>query len=100
MIGTVPITDEIGREVAGGRREARDAFDIYMLSQKISPLHKFIKKFSRAQQRALVHWYRTFSRYDLKMGILDLDIYDKKFDIKNLLHHLDGEIMNIVEAEL
>jgi len=84
--------DAIGREMVQGRMEARDAFDVYMLSNKIEPLNIFLKKAPSYVQRGIVHWYRTFSRQDIKLGLLDLDIYKKKFDAKNMIIYLEDQI--------
>jgi len=92
ITGTVLKLDEIGREVIQGRNEGRDAFDIYMLSKKIMLLHLYLKKIPSPQQRGMIHWYRTFSRQDLKLSLLDLDIYDKNFDAKDMIVYLEGEI--------
>ncbi len=92
--------DETGRQVMEGRREARDVFDIYMLSKKIVPLHLFLKKVPGQAQRGMVHWYRTFSRQELKLALLDLDIYDKKFDSKEMLIYLEGEMRMFIREML
>ena len=92
ITGTQLEEDDIGRQVMQGRRQARDVFDIYMLSKKIRPLHIFLKGLSSQIQRGMVHWYRTFSRQDLKLSLLDLDIYDKKFNTKEMIIYLEDEI--------
>jgi hypothetical protein len=93
--------NEIRREIVeGGRREARDVYDIYMLSRKAYPLHKFIKKQPRYIQRGLIHWYQSFSRQDLMLGLLDLDIYDKKFNAKKMIIYLEEEIKKFMKEEL
>jgi len=92
--------DDIGREFTQGRNEARDAFDIYMLSKKIQPLHIFLKSVGSQFQRSMVHWYRTFSRQDLRLALLDLDIYDKKFDSKAMVVHLEDEIKRLIAGVL
>ncbi len=92
ITGTRLEEDMIGREVMQGRREARDIFDIYTLSKKIKPLHIFLKGVPSQQQRGMVHWYRTFSRQDLKFELLDLDIYDKRFNAREMIAYLEGEI--------
>lgn len=96
VAGTVPESDGVGRPVMQGRKEARDVFDIYMLSKKISPLHMFLKKSPARFQRGMVHWYRTFSRQELKLALLDLDIYDKKFDAKKMIFYLENEIRRFI----
>lgn len=88
--------DEMGRELMGGRKEARDIFDIYMLSKEVSPLHIFIKQMPHYLQRGMIHWYRTFSRQDIQLSLLDLDIYDKKFDSKKMIIYLENEIKKFI----
>lgn len=92
IAGIQPEIDDIGRQITQGRREARDVFDIYILSKKIQPLHVFLKKVSGQLQRGMIHWYRTFSRQELKLVLLDLDIYDKKFNSKEMIIYLEDEI--------
>lgn len=98
--GTRPQADDIGREVMQGRREARDVFDIYMLSRKIKALHIFLKGVSPQLQRGMVHWYRTFSRQDIKLALLDLDIYDRKFNSKEMIIYLENEIKQFIARVL
>lgn len=100
ITGTHLEEDDIGRQIMGGRREARDVFDIYMLSKKIRPLHIFLRGQSSQIQRGMIHWYRTFSRQDLKIALLDLDIYDKKFDAREMIIHLEAEIKEFVKEAL
>lgn len=100
ITGTTLGQDDIGREITQGRRQARDVFDIYMLSKKIQPLHKFLKRLPTQFQRGMVHWYQTFSRQDLKMDLLDLDIYDNNFDARNMIVYLENEIKKLIEQVL
>jgi len=100
ITGTGLIHDDIGREITQGRREARDVYDIYMLSRKIKPLHMFLNELPPLFQRGMVHWYRTFSRQDIKLGLLDLDIYDKDFDSRRMIVYLEGEIKKFMELIL
>lgn len=90
----------VGREIISGRKEARDVFDIYMLSKKIRPLHTFLHNVPRQTQRGMVQWYRSFSRQELKLALLDLDIYDKKFDAKEMVIYLEDEIKRFMAEEL
>ena len=96
ITGTRPSQDNIGRQIMRGRAEARDAFDIYVLSRKIQPLYLFLKKAPVYVQRGMVHWYRSFSRHDLKMALLDLDIYDKGFDGKEMITYLEKQIEKFI----
>lgn len=100
ITGTQSGEDEIGRQITQGRRETRDAFDIYTLSKKIQPLHIFLKGVSAQIQRGMAHWYRTFSRHDLKLALLDLDIYDKKFSARDMVIHLEEEIKKFIKEVL
>ena len=90
--GTQVITDEIGRQVSEGRKEARDVFDVYMLSKKIQPLHIFMRGLSPQSQRSVVHWYRTFSRQELKLALMGLDIYGAEFNARELVIYLENEV--------
>jgi predicted nucleotidyltransferase component of viral defense system len=94
--GTQPELDEIGRQFMEGRNEARDVFDVYMLSKKIQPLHTFLKNVPVLLQRGVVHWYRTFSRQDLKLALLDLDIYDPNFDSREMIAYLENEVKQFI----
>lgn len=90
--GVQPVTDEVGRQIIEGRKEARDVFDVYMLSKKIRPLHLFLRETPPQFQRGMIHWYRTFSRQELKLALMDLDIYVAGFDARELIIYLESEI--------
>lgn len=90
--GTQPILDNVGRQVLEGRREARDVFDLYTLSRKVRPLHRFLPEAPVLWQKGLVHWYRTFSRQELKLALLDLELYDKQFNSGEMIRYLENEI--------
>jgi hypothetical protein len=98
--GTRQKSDEISREFTQGRRKARDAFDIYMLSKKVKPLHLFLKGLPGQMQRGMVHWHQSFSRHDLKLGLLDLDIYDEKFDSRKMIIYLEDEMKKFIKEVL
>lgn len=95
--GTQAQIDEVGRQITEGRNEARDAFDVFMLSKKIQPLHLFLRSAPSIFQRGMVHWFRTFSRQELKLSLMDLDIYDKKFDSREMIVHLESEIKQFIK---
>ena len=92
--------DEIGRRISEGRREARDVFDVYTLSDKIEPLRLFLQGVSKQLQRGMIHWYQTFSRQELKLSLLDLDIYDNKFDSKKMIIYLENQIKRFIKEVL
>lgn len=96
LTGTHLIMGETGRELITGRREARDMVDVYYLSKKVEPLHRFIQKLKKQYQRGLVHWYRSYSRHEVKLGVLDLDLYDNEFDALEMIRYLDAEIKKFV----
>jgi predicted nucleotidyltransferase component of viral defense system len=89
-------TDYTGREIMQGRMEARDVFDIYMLSKKIEPLHVFLRNVPDYIQRGIIHWYRSFSRTKLKIDLLDMDIYLKDFDAKEMIVHVEEQIKKFI----
>jgi len=93
--GTQVITDDLGRQVSEGRQEARDVFDVYMLSKKIQPLHIFLRSLSPRLQKGIVHWYRTFSRQELKLALMELDIYDTEFNARELVIYLENEVKQL-----
>jgi hypothetical protein len=92
--------DDIGRLHAGGRNKARDVFDLYMLSKKICELHIFLRQHPHQIKRGIVHWYQTFSRQDILLELLDLDIYDKNFDARKMIIYLEEEIKKFIKGEL
>ncbi len=100
IAGTFSAKNEIGREIPTGRNAEKDVYDLYCLSLNVNPLHNFLKKMPGEQQRGMVTWYRTYSRQDLKINILDLDIYDKKFDSSKMIKYLDDEIKEFVREQI
>jgi len=100
LTGVNLTTDEIGRETMIGRQETRDIIDVYYLSKKIIPLHKFMKTLDRQHQRGLIKWHRAYSRQETKLGALDLEIYDKHFDASKMISYLDEEINKFVSEEI
>ncbi|OGW38927.1 MAG: hypothetical protein A2Y97_02945 [Nitrospirae bacterium RBG_13_39_12] len=94
--GTQPEIDGIGRQIIEGRKEVRDVFDVYMLSKKIQPLHIFLKNVPASLQKGIIHWYRTFSRQDLKLALIDLDIYELNFNSKEMIVYLENEIKQFI----
>ncbi|MBI5701032.1 nucleotidyl transferase AbiEii/AbiGii toxin family protein [Candidatus Saganbacteria bacterium] len=96
LTGTRLLADEIGREAVAGRMEARDVFDIYYLSKNILPLHKFLRKLYKNYQRGMIQWFRSYSRQETKLGVLDLAIYDKHFDAAKMIDYLDKEIRSFM----
>lgn len=98
--GTYLRTDETGRERLTGRNEAKDIVDLFYMSKKVLLLHKFLQKMPNMQQRGIITWYRSFSRQDLALNVLDLDIYDKNFDSSLMINHIESEIKQFIEGIL
>jgi predicted nucleotidyltransferase component of viral defense system len=94
--GTQTEIDAVGRQIIEGRKEPRDVFDVYMLSKKIQPLHIFLKKVPVQLQKGIIHWYRTFSRQDLKLALIDLDIYELNFNSREMIVYLENEIKQFI----
>ena len=92
--------DEVGRELLEDRGEARDVFDLYMLSKKVCPLSRFLPRAPLPWQKGIVHWYRTFSRQQLKLALMDLRIYDRRFDSREMIRTLEREIQRFTQAML
>ena len=96
ITGTKLEKDSTGRQEITGRREARDVVDVYFLSKKIKPLHLFLKKVSKIQQRGMVQWYRTFSRQEFKLEFLNMDIYNRKLTAPQIIVYLENEIKKFI----
>jgi len=92
--------DAIGRIKPTGRNAPRDAVDIYYLSRKIRPLHLFLQKVPRYQQHMFIRWARTYSRLDMKLHVLDLEVYDPHFDVRDMIKHMDDEINQFMKGVL
>lgn len=99
-IGGTKIEEGItGRAIVeGGRIEAKDIFDIYMLSKKIKPLNVFLNKTPEYLQKGIINWYQSFSRQEFKLGFLDLDIYDKTIDSREIIIYLEKQIKDYVKG--
>lgn len=96
ITGTNVPYDAIGRERITGRGEIRDIVDVYYLSQKIEPLHLYMKGLPKRYQRGMVQWYRNFSRQEFKIGYLDLDMYDKNITGVEIIRYLENEIKTFI----
>jgi hypothetical protein len=72
--GTLPETDKAGqRRFLGGRTEAKDFYDLYLLSSTYQRLSRFALESCNALQReALIRWYHTYSRQEIKIGLMEL----------------------------
>jgi predicted nucleotidyltransferase component of viral defense system len=99
--GTRQVIDETGRPAAkGGRHEAKDFYDLYCLSTVFIPLSDFSFKYGSPQIReALIRWFRSYDRMDMKSGVLSLKL-TKKVDYKDMERHFKKEIDKIIAREV
>lgn len=99
--GTKIENDSIGRRIAiGGRQEAKDFYDLYCLSSIFMGLSKFSFKYgNELTQEALIRWFRTYDRMDIKTGLLELKV-KKDLDYRIMEHHFKKEIDKILEKEI
>lgn len=102
LIGTIETTDLIGRKVSVGRQEAKDFYDLYFLSHTYKRLAEFAwKHCTPVQQEALINWYRTYDRMNIKSGILDLRVAAKsRVDFREIEEHFNKEIDRLLEKEI
>ena len=94
--GTGEQRDMTGKAAATGRNEPRDAFDLYVLSLTIEPLHSFLRTIPKPYQKRFIRWVQTYSRMDMKIGLLDLDIYLDGFDAKEMIKHIDEQAREFI----
>lgn len=94
--GSEELRDATGRVQATGRDEPRDAFDLYVLSTMITPLNAFLRTIPRMYQKRFIRWAQTYSRLDMKIGLLDLDIYLDGFGSREMIRHMDGEVKEFI----
>ncbi len=101
LIGTSSAEDWIGRRVTkGGRQEAKDFYDLYCLSHIFMRLSVFSFKYgNQIIREALIRWFRTYSRLDIKTGLLELEL-KKSNDYIDMERHFKKEVEKILEKEV
>jgi len=101
IVGTTPVNDLIGgRFFKGGRQEAKDYYDLFCLSSVFMRLSDFVLKYGNSMIReAIVRWFRTYERLEIKTGLLELSI-NKKFDYIEMERHFKKEIATIIKKEV
>ena len=101
LTGTLEKEDIIGRRITGGgREEAKDFYDLYCLSNIFMRLSDFSFRHSNQMTReALIRWFRTYSRFNIKTGLLELKL-KKDVDYKDMERHFKREIDKILEKEV
>jgi len=94
-------TDITGRyKIIGGRKEAKDFYDLYFLSTTFMPLSQFTLKYcEKFISENLIRWFRTYDRFKIKSGLLDLKT-NHKIDFQVMEKHFKKEIDKIIEREI
>jgi hypothetical protein len=97
----IRIPDEAGQDkFIGGRADAKDFYDIYLLSHTFIPLSTFVMKFGgRIMSEAVIRWFRTYNRMAIIDGILDINA-NRRPDYKAMERHFAKEVNKILEREL
>lgn len=97
------ITDEGRNYFIGGRKEAKDYFDIFRLSTIFMPLSEFVLTYcSRTQTiiERLVIWQKTYDRFEMRSGLVDLitpTIPDSRLIEKHFDEEIDKLIIKLIE---
>jgi len=101
IAGTIDIIDLVGHNIReGGRQEAKDFYDLYFLSHTFMNLAGFALRYcNTVTQEALVHWFRTYSRMEIKTGLLELRTKNK-VDFRDMEKHFKKEIDCLLEKQL
>ena len=72
--GILTEMDKVGqRRFLGGREEAKDFYDVYQLSSTYKRLSRFaLEHCDDLQKEALIRWFHTYSRPEIKVGLMEL----------------------------
>jgi hypothetical protein len=99
--GTAFMQDSIGRNIAkGGRQEAKDFYDLYCLSHTFMRLSDFSFRYGNPLMReAIIGWFRTYSRPDIKTGLLELKVRSKA-NYQEMERHFKKEIDKMIERSV
>ncbi len=101
IAGFMESIDVVGRKrFLGGREEAKDFYDLYFLSHTFMSLSAFARAYCDASQReGLIRWFRTYSRLDMKTGIMELRARTRP-DYNQMERHFKKEIDKLIEKEI
>jgi len=99
--GSIATVGSVGRtSFIGGRQEAKDFFDLYFLSKTFMPLSIFVNEYcQQPQKEGVIIWFRTYDRFEMKSGLLEI-ITNKKVTFQEMELHFKEEISKIIAAEL
>lgn len=101
VTGTIERLDEVGRKIGeGGRQEAKDFYDLYFLSHTFMNLSDFAFKYcSATMQEALIRWFRSYSRMEIKIGLLELKTRNK-INYREMEKHFKEEMDCLLERQI
>jgi len=101
ITGTSVAEDITGRKIAkGGRQEAKDFYDLFCLSQIFMRLSDFAVKYGNPLIReSIIRWFRTYGRFDMKTGLLELSL-KKNVDYNEIERHFTREVDKLIEQEV
>jgi hypothetical protein len=99
--GIVEKKTSTGHQVfVGGRQEAKDYFDLYVLSNTFMPLSQFVKRFCDLSERErIIIWFRRYERMAMMSGLMDIRT-DLTLDAKAMERHFSSEIESIIGSEI
>lgn len=99
--GSLVTTNLVGKpDIAGGRQEAKDYFDLYVLSHTFMPLSKFAREFcGPVQKEGLIRWFNTFDRFRMKSGLLELKT-KVQHNWPTMEKHFNKEIDRLIAMEM
>lgn len=97
--GTHPEINGIGqKQFLGGRQEAKDFYDLYYLSSTHQPLSGFaLEQCDDLQKEALIRWYHTYSRSEIKIGLMELRTRNP-IDFVLMERHFKREIGQVIKG--
>ena len=95
--GTMLETDKVGQKrFLGGREEAKDFYDVYQLSSTYKRLSRFaLGHCGDLQKEALIRWYHTYSRPEIKIGLMELKTRNP-VEFVTLERHFKQEIDELI----
>ena len=99
--GTMPETDKVGQKrFLGGREEAKDFYDVYQLSSTYKSLSQFaLEHCDDLQKEALIRWYHTYHRQEIKVGLMELRTRNP-VEFVTLERHFKQEIDQLIRGIL
>lgn len=93
--------DKIGKKkFAGGRREAKDLFDLYHLSITYEHISTFARKHCESWMlEGLIAWYGKFDRMEMKIGLSELMVTNR-IEFAEIDKHFRKEINELIAGLL